>query len=746
MDTNILLRADVTAGLDVAVLPDGRADLLAWYHTGDADLTETLVTLPATLADPAWVEYNVTHTPGLAGPLGGNHADQVRDVNGTTYRRMYVADLVARGLIAGPLEIEFDYRCDGAGIVNWFAVGAGTSWEVQFYADGTTAVSWGNYFPEDLWSAVRQSYGGGWYHGHIRGDIEPTAVFTALTIAPASWHVEPPPGDPANGFVVDNIVFRQRYATGLRDRGPNAAHTTALAATAPAVRRITDGFGYLGQNSYVYWPGAAQRYLETADAVLCAGASGNQPLTILMLLRRIPRSVDNVQNYWLRFEASVGNHFEIGTTAGSEVANSLHLYAGMVGVTGAEALVALDCETNIVGVVTNPAGTEVSIYLLNSGAARLIAGPTPLARGTMASMRLGVSASAVADWAIFGAALSVPEMLLQATGIASLAGGQSELDRFEFWDGTRLVTRSRYDAITWADDFGILNVDGVYYKFGGAEGGVTPSNAVHKSEDNARTWTLVPQVMPFPASMAVSAWLQTVAGVRYVYVGVTAVNAPGLCGVRRCPAGVTLDTWEDPCPLGVPWATHRQSSIGFVPNPDGTGTIYHFGGQSDLTDWTTATNAQYRSDDGGASWVALPNAPWSPRMGMGALLPLFKARLRMLHGGQYAGFGAFHALFDDQWSFEPGPDVWTLNLLHTPFVPSAWVNYYLVGDDLVTTGGIAVRRAWRTEDFADDWTQLWPMPLNVAHAASAGMLVQGELMALEGMADNHVWRFWSTRP
>lgn len=733
-----------------AVPTDLGADLVAWYHAADANLTVVSAAFPATLGAAPWAVSGVTVTTGQPGPTG-NDAAYVRDVVGQTYRRMYLA-LRAEGILGRPFEIRGNYRIAGNGkLVLFINVNQD---EHIILGDGTHTHSYSNYFPEDSWVYTGAADGNGWRPLRFRFNGEITdAQFTTLTLAAAEWATLPAAAvSTSDGYDLADLEIIQRYPTAWADSGPNGADVTAVAATAPNYHAPADPNGYVASAANIWWPYTGQKYFSGDNASVCAALSGTQPCTVIVHCRRIPMTVENTVSWLLKATASSGNNFQLGWTNGNETADTIKTYAGLPGVTGPQSTICPDCENNFLIFRTSEDGTTGRLDIGDTYGLTEFAAATALSRGTMTSYQIGVAAGAVTDYVIVDRVLSNAEVLEQIRGMTALLGGQAALDTFVLCDGTTIKTKSKRMPLPWVDDVPFLSAPAAagapLLMIGGDIHGSTGRDKVYRSPDLGVNWAEIVQTVPIPETCAGCGFPYRYGGVDYIYVACTDVRVGGKSnGLWRCRADSDQKSWTE-VGAGADWTGFKQGSF-MVPDPDG-GPIYHVGGQSDLLDYTTATNRQFKSEDGGDTWTEMAAAPWTARMAMGAWLPLFAGKVQMGNGARYSGSGAFHDVYTDWWSFDPTSETWTQEMAQVPwpngaYGSGAWLDYIPCGTELNVTGGLQQRKIWRTVG-ADvtKWIQLWPIPLNTAHAEQAAVTGSGATTkSYTVMADNRVCREWS---
>lgn len=423
---------------------------------------------------------------------------------------------------------------------------------------------------------------------------------------------------------------------------------------------------------------------------------------------------------FLQAVAASGNDFSIGFTKGGGAGVGNALYAGVPGTNGPVATAPSDTEWNVVAVINN--GSTASIYLLDGTGATLVAGPSPVSRGTIDSVRLCAQRCAVREMAIWGAALDLNAARAQAIGMILRAGGQQVLNTFKTFDGVSIETRTKSAPYHWRDDSGVAFYDGACWIVGGAVETIRNANDVWKSTDYGVTWTEVKQVKPFVASQGAAAFPLTIGGKKFLYYVSCYERTGGYQSIYRSTDGATWDKMcEDP-----PWKNHFGLAVGIL----GT-DIYVMGGQTKGRDPATATSHVFKSSDGGVTWTQLPDAPWRPRMAFGPLLSTWKRKLWVVHGGTYGGFsGKPSEKFDDVWSFDG--TTWKQVLDHTPWPGTMWGTNFVLADELFIMAGWARdgdhRMMWRTSD-GIHWRSSFPLPWSNAHESCATETDRGILLA-----------------
>lgn len=708
------------AGPAAAPVPSDLPGNLAWWSADDRTpgLTVTDVTVPADLT--TWKDPNAkpgfTVTGGQPDPLGGTRAYSVMENSGATYRWLACAP---SGYVPGPCHLSFYYKpvngasawaCDGSVFFPEFEFGSEGFGRVGKHPYAAGDNSWfriapaaKDFFRVDLWLQGA---------GLIRSGVALSTVSNGAV---------PAAGDARRGVQLYGVTFSQQYATALQDRSPNAAHLTATAATAPFLQRSADGSGLLTGGSCLWQPDETRKYLATDSAALSAALSGTAPSTVLALVRRQwCRGEGLSASAFLQCVATTGNDYAIGFTAGGGAGAGNRLYAGVSGKSGPAAALPSDTEWNAVAVINT--GSAASIYLLDNEGARLIAGPTPVSRGTIGSVRLCAERCAVRELAVWNRALEPGAAQAQARGMIARAGGQAVLNTLKTVDGVTIETRTKSAPYHWRDDSGVAFFAGACWIVAGAVETVSNSSDVWKSTDYGATWTEVKQLKPFAPSQGAAAFPLTVGGTAYLYYVACYERTGGDQSIFRSTDGAT---WEKVCE-SPPWKNNFGLAVGLLGSD-----IYVMGGQTKGRDPDSARSSVYKSTDGGATWTQLPDAPWRPRMAFGPLLPLWRGKLWLVHGGTYAGFsGKPSQKFDDVWSFDG--TTWVRVLEHTPWSGTLWSTSFVLQDDLFVMAGWAQdgdhRMMWRTSDGVH-WRSSFPLPWSAAHESCATTTDRGVLLA-----------------
>lgn len=700
--------------------PTDLASHLAWWSADDRGSNVTLVGVTVSDDLSVWINPNndkgLTVTGGQPDPFGGTNAYRVMEKAGVTYRWLSYAPA---GYVSGPCKLEFFYKSvNGAPV--WVSDGSTFFPEFEFSSNGVGRVGNHPYAANDnTWFSVVPASNGFykvnlWLQGatHIR---------TSVAISTVSNGAPPPAGDAAKGVCLYGIKFSQHYVTALRDLSPKGAHVVAVAANAPFFQQSNEPANLLTGGSSLWQPEETRKYLSTTNAALCAALSGPASCTLLALVRRQwCRGEGIAPSAFCQAVASSGNDFSIGFTSGGGAGVGNMLYAGVPGATGPAAKAPGDTEWNVVAVMVT--GGTATVYRVDGENATLMAGPTAVTRGVMSSVRLCTERCAVREMAVWGEALDVKVAQQQAGGMITRAGGQRVLNTFRTFDGVTIETRTKSAPYHWRDDSGVAFYAGACWIVGGAVETVLNASDVWKSTDYGATWAEVKQGHPFVASQGAAAFPLTIGGTNYLYYLACYERNGGYQSIYRSTNG---GSWTLMC-QAPPWSNHFGQAVGVL----GT-NIYVMGGQSKGRDPRSAMSCVYKSSDGGATWERLPDAPWSPRMAFGPLLPVWSGKLWVVHGGTYAGFSGLPSeKFDDVWAFDG--ITWSRVLEHTPWAGTLWSTSFVLDDELYVKAGWAAdgdhRAMWRTSD-GIHWRSSFPLPWGLAHECCATETDRGILLA-----------------
>jgi hypothetical protein len=214
--------------------------------------------------------------------------------------------------------------------------------------------------------------------------------------------------------------------------------------------------------------------------------------------------------------------------------------------------------------------------------------------------------------------------------------------------------------------------------------GELTTNEVWVSDDVGKTWTAVlahdstpPETGPgarWPGRHTVGFLAHRFEGTDYLYV---------IGGDYRHPSGDVWRsrdgvTWEA-VTLHAPWEGRILQMAGQY-----RGDLYVMGGQITLEDPTTVLSDVWRSQDGGATWTRLADAPWAAR-GMTYDPVEHDGKLWLIGGGTYDD--APRTFFNDVWSFDG--DRWTEVLPdgRAPWIGREYHNTFAFDGELWVSSG-----------------------------------------------------------
>lgn len=239
------------------------------------------------------------------------------------------------------------------------------------------------------------------------------------------------------------------------------------------------------------------------------------------------------------------------------------------------------------------------------------------------------------------------------------------------------------DADPWAprDGAAMLPLNGKLYIVGGwdpanpawAPTGTT--NEVWESADAGATWVQILARDPNPPTSGPGARFRP----RHIYPGIIHRASDGfeyiyvIGGDQTDPMfpNFPSDVWRTKD--GLIWEQIAASSLWGSVGPGGaaiTGRMQHMcwsfnssiylaGGQSSLSDETSAMNDYWRSDDDGATWIQLGTAPW-PGRGSVTGNTVMGGFMWMVAGGAFSTIAVNTIAYNDVWKFDGV--TWTLVL------------------------------------------------------------------------------------
>lgn len=281
--------------------------------------------------------------------------------------------------------------------------------------------------------------------------------------------------------------------------------------------------------------------------------------------------------------------------------------------------------------------------------------------------------------------------------------------------------------------------------------GMITTNEVWSSPDLGRTWQLELADLTAPPTTGPGArwtrrhtagWLtHQIGAVTYLYVvGGDAFNVTS--DVWRSADGVT---WEQ-VTATAPWAGRvMQMAASYA------GDLYLMGGQTNLSDPSTALQDVWKSTDGGATWSQLPDAPWAKR-GMVYTLVEYQGKLWLCGGGTYNDAGP-RTYYNDVWSFDGTS--WTEVLPNgaAPWMGREFHNQFVYDGELWVSGGWGSDEAnhndfWHSLDGVT-WTELTPTPpVRKGHADGIATTPFGVVHATGNGMDTFVYQLvgWDAAP
>lgn len=284
------------------------------------------------------------------------------------------------------------------------------------------------------------------------------------------------------------------------------------------------------------------------------------------------------------------------------------------------------------------------------------------------------------------------------------------------------------------DGAGLVAIDNDIYQLGGWNGSAPPpfdgglsrvTNEVWKSSDFGATWVLIRPEQPTPPPGVMWTPRHTAGVTAHVFNGQTWIyvigsdvyNGPGSNpiaggGIGTSDVWRSLDgiTWEEVTST-APWGPivlHMVASF--------QGALWVMGGQTNGVDPASATNAVWKSVDGGLTWIAQPNAPWSARalVNSGQALPVFKNKLWLMGGGTYATTS-----LNDVWSFDgltwvqvSAAAAWSTRYYNATL---AWNGKLWAINGFNVPGVTNIGDCWSSPD-GITWTQQTIVPWRTSHA------------------------------
>ena len=337
-----------------------------------------------------------------------------------------------------------------------------------------------------------------------------------------------------------------------------------------------------------------------------------------------------------------------------------------------------------------------------------------------------------------------PTQIADARVYSAAAGLDLAEARGPLWMWERMASEGPWHP---RDGAGLLWFDGKLWMLGGwfgsavtEWGGSKTTNEVWSSDDLGVSWVaeLAHDSAP-PESGATARWLprhtagflnHSYDGVDYMYV-LGGDPWPVIGDVWRSADGVT---WEQVA-ANTPWEGRFLHMVGSY-----DGDLYVMGGQTDLNDPSTCLSDVWRSEDGGATWTQLDDAPWAPR-GMAYYLAEFDGKLWLMGGGTYDD--APRTFYNDVWSFDG--TTWTEVLVDglAPWAGREYHNTYAAEGELWVSSGYAADQLnhndfWHSPDGVN-WTEVADPPMAAGHADGVAVTPYGVVHASGNAMDTEVY-------
>jgi hypothetical protein len=274
------------------------------------------------------------------------------------------------------------------------------------------------------------------------------------------------------------------------------------------------------------------------------------------------------------------------------------------------------------------------------------------------------------------------------------------------------------------------------YLIGGWAGGLYDSdwddnpssttNQVYKTSNKGQTWTRIRNHAPSPDAthFTVGHWFNVLEAEDALWIlnGDTGLpnNGPRNSDVRRSTDGIT---WTKQNSGNAPYHNYFFTIPGYL-----DGTFYIFGGHTD-GNASSATNAGWKSLDGGVNWTATSAAPWTARGNVERLVN-HQGKLWLIGGARHDNVDGNRVYYNDVWSFDG--TTWTQVLAngHSQWEGRLWANVFeLDGWMYISRGYNASNKSttFRSRDGIEwesvDWT------LTASHADSLGVHSTGVLIA-----------------
>lgn len=345
-------------------------------------------------------------------------------------------------------------------------------------------------------------------------------------------------------------------------------------------------------------------------------------------------------------------------------------------------------------------------------------------------------------WDTIGAGFSTADRLsgeLGAWGVAPGVANGTEIGLLDAWlsakytrgalTHTRIVASTTYlrrdGAALWLVN-GRLIMGGGWDPVGNPEWALTTTtNEVWISDDGGLTQTKVRAHEDNPAQSGPSALFRP----RHVFPDPVHKASDGLDYAYALGGDQTdpnfpsypRDVWRSrdgqtwiPVTLNAAWpgrALHMGASLNRV--------LYVFGGQSDFADPATVMRDVWKSDDDGATWTRLPDAPWLPRGAAG--VAVWRGLIWMVGGGSFHYDPAQRTFYGDIWTFDGATWRQVIADGAAPFERREYLKLVAMNDRLVFANGFGangnISDMWWSLD-GSNWVRHTMTPWPQRHADS----------------------------
>jgi hypothetical protein len=252
-------------------------------------------------------------------------------------------------------------------------------------------------------------------------------------------------------------------------------------------------------------------------------------------------------------------------------------------------------------------------------------------------------------------------------------------------------------------------------------------NQVYKTSNRGQTWTRIRNHVPSgwdATHFAPGHWFNVLEaeGALWILNGDTGLpnNGPRNSDVRRSVDGINYIKQN----VGnAPYHNYFFTIPGYL-----NGTFYIFGGHTDGTAGS-ATNAGWKSVNGGVDWTATPAAPWAARGNVEQLVR-HQGKLWLIGGARHDNVDGNRVYYNDVWSFDG--TTWTEVLAngHSQWEGRLWANVFeFDGWMYISRGYNATNKSttFRSRD-GIEWEQVnWA--LTASHADSMAPGPTGVLVA-----------------